>query len=190
MPRDSRQTRDRITKAAASLFYDQGIRSASVDAIAEHAGVTKRTLYYHFASKDELVEAYLDSRDQPTLELLARWFDETDGPLDAKIEGLFRKIAETTQHRKWKGCGFLRTVAELASTPGHPAVKAGAAHKKRFESWVAEQCAAAGLADAAMLARQIVVLLDGAYSVMLVHRDPAYVEAAGAVAADLVRRAG
>src|SRR5579862_7294488 len=39
------------------------------------AGVTKKTLYYHFYSKDELIAAYLESRDQPTLDLYARWFE-------------------------------------------------------------------------------------------------------------------
>jgi hypothetical protein len=74
----------------------------------------------------------------------------------------------------------------LASTPGHPALKVGAAHKKRFEAWLAETLARDGVCNANAVARSIVVLLDGAASVMLVHRDPAYVEAAGAVAASLI----
>ena len=74
MPRDSRQTRERILEAANRLFYGEGIRSVSVDAVAEKAGVTKRTLYYHFRSKDELVAAYLASRDQPSLARLVEWF--------------------------------------------------------------------------------------------------------------------
>lgn len=188
MTRDASKTRERIVKAAAELFYGEGIRGASIDAVAARAGITKRTLYYHFTSKDELIEAYLVSRDQPTLALLARWFDEIDGPLADKIEGLFSKIAETTQSPKWKGCGFLRTVAELANMPGHPAIQAGARHKKKFEKWMSDIIAAEGLSNPSMLARQIVVLLDGAYSVMLVHRDPAYVEAAGTVAGSLIRQ--
>ena len=50
-------TRKRIIEAASKLFYGEGIRAVSVDAVAEKAGVTKRTLYYHFESKDELVAA-------------------------------------------------------------------------------------------------------------------------------------
>src|SRR5579862_6868091 len=134
---NSDQTRDRIVAAAARLFYDEGIRAASVDAIAEKAGVTKKTLYYHFRSKDELIAAYLESRDQPTLELFARWFAMTKGSASDKLRGLFAEFARYTDTAKWKGCGFLRTTAELANTPGHPAIKAGAAHKKRFEAWLA-----------------------------------------------------
>ena len=91
---------------------------------------------------------------------------------------------------KWKGCGFLRTAAELANTPGHPALKAGAAHKKRFEAWFTDSLAREGVGNAAATARSIIVLLDGAATVMLIHRDPAYVETAGAVAASLVKTAG
>lgn len=189
MPRDSTQTRKRIIDAAIALFYSEGIRRVSVDAVAEKAGVTKRTLYYHFRSKDDLVAAYLDARDQPNLTLLARWFDEADGDLADKIEAIFTNVAKSARHPKWKGCGFLRTAAELASTPGHPAVKVGAAHKRKFEDWVAEQLAAEGLANAPLLARQIVLLLDGAFSVMLVHRDPSYIEDAGRAAAALVSSA-
>jgi AcrR family transcriptional regulator len=188
MPSNSDQTRERIVAAAARLFYNEGIRAASVDAIAEKAGVTKKTLYYHFRSKDELIAAYLESRDQPTLDLYARWFEQTPGSAADKVLGLFSEFARSDT-TKWKGCGFLRTTAELANTPGHPAIKAGAAHKKRFEAWLAEALTREGVGNAAATARSIVVLLDGAATVMLIHRDPAYVETAGAVAASLVTTA-
>ena len=190
MAQDSDQTRDRIVAAAARLFYNEGIRAASVDAIAEKAGVTKKTLYYHFGSKDELIAAYLESRDQPTLDLYARWFETTPGSTADKIRGMFAEFARSAHTAKWKGCGFQRTAAELANTPGHPALKAGAAHKKRFEAWLADALIRADVHNAADTARSIVVLLDGAAAVMLVHRDPAYVENAGAIAATLIKPAG
>lgn len=186
MSADADQTRERIVAAATRLFYNEGIRAASVDAIAEKAGVTKKTLYYHFRSKDDLIAAYLESRDQPTLDLYARWFNETPGSAADKIRGLFAEFARSADTARWKGCGFQRTAAELANTPGHPALKAGASHKKRFEAWLADALGREGIDKAPAVARSIVVLLDGAAAVMLVHRDPAYVQAAGAVAASLV----
>lgn len=188
MARNATQTRERIIAAAVGLFYGEGIRSVSVDAVAEKAGVTKRTLYYHFKSKDDLIAAYLESRDQPNLALFTRWFEEAEGPLAKRIEAIFQRIARAARHPKWKGCGFLRTAAELANSPGHPALKVGAAHKKKVEAWLADVIAAEGLKDAPLLARQIAVLLDGSFSVMLVHRDPSYIEAAGRAAAALLGR--
>ncbi len=182
-------TRKRIIEAASKLFYGEGIRAVSVDAVAEKAGVTKRTLYYHFESKDELVAAYLEARDQPNLKLMAGWFDTAEGALPQKIEAIFQNLARSARHPRWKGCGFLRTAAELANLPGHPAIRIGARHKAGFERWLAGACAEHGVIAADELARQIVLLMDGAFSVMLVHRDPAYVEAAGRAAAALASAA-
>jgi len=76
MARDAHATRQQIIQAADALFYGEGIRSASMDAIAAKAGVTKRTIYYHFPSKDDLIAAYLTARDEPTFARQAAWLDE------------------------------------------------------------------------------------------------------------------
>ena len=187
MTKAEKSTRDVIVAAAEKLFYAEGIRAVSVDAVAEAAGVTKRTLYYHFDSKDALIAAYLESRDQPNLKLFRKWFDAGDGDLADKVEAIFVNLARAARHPKWKGCGFLRTSAELANMPGHPAIRIGAAHKKKFEAWMAATFAEAGTAEPAMLAKQILLLLDGSFAVVLLHRDASYMEMAGKAAATLVR---
>jgi len=182
-------TRERIISAASKLFYSEGIRAVSVDAVAEKAGLTKRTLYYHFRSKDDLVAAYLEVRDQPNMALFRSWFDAAEGRLPAKVQAIFRKLARNASHPRWKGCGFLRTSAELANLPGHPAIRIGAAHKKKFEAWLREEFEQAGIGGAAQLARQILLLLDGSFAVVQLHRDPSYMESAGEAAASLVEGA-
>lgn len=183
-------TRDRIVSAASKLFYSEGIRAVSVDAVAEKAGITKRTLYYHFDSKDDLIAAYLEERDQPNLALFKRWFSETEGDTADKVRGIFINLAVAARHPRWKGCGFLRTSAELANMPGHPAMKIGAAHKRRVEDWWNSTFEAAELgAQARMLARQTILLLDGSFAVVLLHRDPSYMETAGEAAHALIRAA-
>ncbi len=182
-------TPDRIVAAATKLFYSDGIRGVSVDAVAAKAGVTKRTLYYHFRSKDDLVAAYLAARDQPNLALFKQWFDAAEGGLPAKVQNIFRNLARSARHPKWKGCGFLRTSAELANLPGHPAIRIGAAHKKKFEDWLRIGFEAEGIRAAELLARQIVLLLDGSFAVVLLHRDASYMETAGEAAFSLVEAA-
>jgi AcrR family transcriptional regulator len=189
MARSAPSTRERIVSAANKLFYSDGIKGVSVDAVAEKAGLTKRTLYYHFRSKDDLVAAYLEARDQPNLALFKRWFDEAGGNLPDKVEAIFSNLARAARHPKWKGCGFLRTSAELANLPGHPAIRIGAAHKKKFEDWLRVSFEAAGIGNAAQLARQILLLLDGSFAVVLLHRDPSYMESAGAAASVLTKAA-
>ncbi|MBZ9986431.1 TetR/AcrR family transcriptional regulator [Mesorhizobium sp. BH1-1-5] len=187
MSEKTNPTRKRLVDAATKLFYAEGIGRVSVDAVAEKAGLTKRTLYYHFKSKDDLIAAYLEGRDQPNLEQMAGWFDAAEGGADRKVEAIFTNLARVARHPKWKGCGFLRTAAELAATPGHPAVKAGARHKTNFEKWLAGALSSHHVGAAKMLAREIVLLMDGAFSSMLIHHDPDYVAAAGHAAATLVR---
>lgn len=187
MPDTPALTRDRLIDAAARLFYDEGIRAVSMDAVAEKAGVTKRTLYYHFRSKDDLIAAYLEGRDQPNLKLFQRWFAETEGDVADKVAGIFRNLARAARHPRWKGCGFLRTSVELVALPGHPAMVAARAHKTRVEAWLREVLGAAH--NAPELARQIVLLLDGAFAVVLLHRDPTYMETAADAATALIRNA-
>jgi AcrR family transcriptional regulator len=182
-------TRERIVAAAAKLFYSEGVRAVSVDAIAEKAGVTKRTLYYHFTSKDEVIAAYLAARDQPNLALFRRWFEAADGDVGDRVAAIFDHLAENARSPKWKGCGFLRTSAELAHLPGHPAIKIGAAHKRGFEDWLAEIFSVERLREPRELARQVLILLDGAFSVVLLHRDATYLQSAGNAARSLIRAA-
>jgi AcrR family transcriptional regulator len=189
MRTSGKPTRERIVDAASKLFYGEGIRAVSVDAVAEKAGLTKRTLYYHFQSKDELIAAYLDGRDQPNLALFQRWFGEAEGGIDQKIRAIFQNLAEAARHPRWKGCGYLRTAAELADMPGHPAIKTGIAHKKRVEAWLASAFAAEGVRSPELLARQIILLLDGCFAVVLLNRDASYMETAGEAAATLVKSA-
>ncbi|MCB1504007.1 MAG: TetR/AcrR family transcriptional regulator [Hyphomicrobiaceae bacterium] len=183
-----RTTRDRILDAANRLFYAEGIRAVSLDTIAEKAGVTKKTLYYHFASKDDLIAGYLMSRDQPNLALFEKWYDEAKGGAADKTAEIFRHLGRNARHPKWKGCGFLRTAAELANMPGHPARKIGAAHKKKFEAWLALRYAEARLAEPETLARSVVLLMEGVFATMLIHRDPEYAEAAAEAAHFLVKK--
>ncbi len=189
MARSSDPTRARILTAANKLFYAEGIRAVSVDAVAEKAGITKKTLYYHFRSKDDLVAAYLAARDQPNLELFKRWFDDAEGTLPDRIAAIFRQLARAARHPKWRGCGFLRTTAELANLPGHPAIKIGAAHKKKFEAWLQAVFEREAISGAAELARQMLLLLDGSFAVVLLHRDASYMETAGSAARALVASA-
>lgn len=188
MARNAHTTRQQIIQAADVLFYGEGIRSASMDAIAAKAGVTKRTLYYHFPSKDDLIASYLAARDDPTFARQAAWLDETKGDLPEQVLGLFENLARAMNTPRWKGCGFIRAAAELAGTPGHPALKIGSAHKKRVEAWLEGRIAANGLNEPALRARQVMILLDGAAAQVLIHRDPAYALAAGRAAAALVTK--
>jgi AcrR family transcriptional regulator len=186
---DNLPTRERIVAAANKLFYREGIRAVSVDAVAEEAGITKRSLYYHFKSKDELIEAYLGYRDQPNLDAYRKWFSERGGTTAEKVAAIFENLARMASNPKWRGCGFLRTSAELANLPGHPAIVRGAAHKKKIERWLTDCLAADRIEAPEAVARQIILLLDGCFAVVMLHREPSYMLSAAEAARVLVETA-
>lgn len=186
MTRDSSKTRHQLIAAADGLFYNQGIRAVGVDAIAAAAGVTKRTLYYHFKSKDELIAAYLEGRDLPTLGRYQGLIPDPGEPAQRQIQRIFDHLGKSSRDPHWRGCSFLRAASEFANLPGHPTRRIAARHKKRFEGWLEEILASDEIAEAAGLARQIMILFDGAVAQILIHRDPSYAASAANAAATLI----
>ena len=181
-----KSTRDRILAAAKDLFYHDGIRATGTDAIVTKAGVTKPTLYYYFASKDDLVGAYLERRNAAILASLKKTADATRGNVASKVAAIFESVAKATPNRRWKGCPIVRGAAEFAADPDHPVRLGTSAHKKAIERWFKTLLSDYGHANPALKARQIAVLLDGAVIQAFMHGDPAYARAAGAAARALL----
>ena len=180
------ETRKRILKAATELFYAKGIRAVGVDAIASAAGVTKRTLYLHFDSKDDLIAAYLEARNEPVLAGLINSVTRNAGGIAAQVEGLFAAIGRQAGDAKWHGCPFARAVSELRETPNDAVCSIAAKHKLAFEEWLVDHLASNDVDESALVARQLMVLLDGCITQILIHRDPAYATAAGCAAVTLL----
>ncbi len=185
MARTPDETRSLILKAAGSLFANEGIRTTSVEAIAARAGVTKRTLYVYFRSKDDLIATYLAMLDVATRARYEAWLSGDDA-IETRIFRMFDRLAAWASDPRWKGCGFTRAATELAGLPGHPGVTAAKAHKKAFEAWLDDEFAQEGLAGRTSLARRVMVILDGAIAQALIHHDPAYIREAGALASEIV----
>jgi len=189
MARDPDATRAAIVRAAGDLFYQEGIHAVSMDRVATHAGLTKRTLYYHFESKDALVTAYLEARSGPTFANLVKTMENAEGGVAGGIAQLFRGLAAWGRTPIAKGCPFIRAAGELTAQPGHPAIAVAARHKTETEEWLRTRCRDAGVADPKRLAAQLMVLMDGAIAQMLVHGDGRYADVAGTAAVALVEGA-
>jgi AcrR family transcriptional regulator len=188
MGRKADVTRQRIIEAAYELFYRKGFARVGVDAVAAQAGVTKRTLYAHFDSKDRLLAAMLEAHHGLALERIQRWSGRLAGEADTMVKALFAELAIWASKPRWSSAGFTRLVVELADLPGHPARAIARRHKAAVESWLAEELTRRRVADAALRARQIALLLEGCQVLMLIHGDKRYAEAAAQAAARLVAR--
>ena len=186
MKPDTHGTKDRILKSAYSLFYREGFSRVSVDAIAEHAKLTKRTIYYHFKSKDDIAAAALEDLHRHLLPQFRTWIGpETAEPAEL-IGNLFEALKSWAERDPWLGSGFSRIAAELADLPGHPARRAASSHKASVETWLADLLATKGIADAGQLARQIMALIEGSTNLSLIHGDTQYIQSAGTAAVSLL----
>ena len=187
MPRDRAQTRAHIVDAAYRLFYRQGFLRSGVEAVAAAAGVTKRTLYNHFTSKDDLIAAVLADHAAVAEAEMATWTDPASSDPERLIQKLFDNLRRWTSRRDWQGSGFTRAAMELAWARGHPARRVASAHKSEVESLLAEALETAGVVRPDAMARETMLLIEGAIALRLIHGDPGYIDAAEVAALRLVR---
>ncbi len=172
------ETKARILESAYALFYRNGFGRVGVDEIAETANVTKRTLYYHFDSKDSLIAAVLQHQHADSLDMMAGWMDGSDDNVVELIDRIFDALGNWTATPKWQGSGFTRAVVELSGLPGHPARAIASRHKAAIEQRVADKLKASGATDSRSLAKQILLLVEGALALTLIHGGQAYVQEA------------
>jgi AcrR family transcriptional regulator len=187
MPRPAEPTRKRILEGAYKLFRRRGYSRVTMDDIAAEARLTKRTLYHHFTSKDQLLAAVLTAQHELALQAFRTFGDRLSGSAEAIVDGMFRELAVWADRPRWAGSGFTRLVIELADLPGHPARAIARRHKARLERCLGELLERSGVRQAAKLAREIWLLSEGAVSLILVHGDQGYSVAAAAAAKTLVR---
>ena len=186
MIRTANDTKARILQAAYELFYRKGYARVGVDAIAAKAGVTKRTLYYHFKSKDDLLGRVLHFGHELALERIQRWGRGLADDFDPMLDSLFLQLADWAAKPRWAGAGFTRIVMELADLPGHPARAVASRHKIAVESWLTNEFVRRKVVSPGECARQVVILLEGCSALMLIHGDRSYARAAAEAAKSLV----
>lgn len=170
----------RILDTADRLFYGQGIRAVGVDAIAAAAGISKRTLYNHFPSKDDLILAYLSRRFRP--------IRPSDAPPAEQVLALFDGLERAFAAGGFRGCPFVNAVAELGE-PSHEARRIAVAYKEQRRVWFRDMLTSLGVGDPDGLATQLMLLVDGAIAAALVRGDPAMARSAREAAQTLLEAA-
>jgi AcrR family transcriptional regulator len=143
------------------LFYRKGIGAVGVDLVTKTAGVSKRTLYQQFASKDQLAAEALHARGEEVI----GWYLGPGGgaspPPRQEILAVFARLSDVMTADSFRGCPFINTVTELAD-PRHPACAVAVAYKERVRGHFRAQAGLAGAADPGQLASQLLALFDGA----------------------------
>ncbi|MBI1208690.1 MAG: TetR family transcriptional regulator [Azospirillum sp.] len=184
-PTGARSARERVLDAAKRLFYRDGIRAIGVEAVVEHAGVTKMSLYRNFSSKDDLVAAYLSDRDRRYWQ----WWDAVvarhPGQPREQLRALFAGVAKVAAMPEFRGCPFTNAAIEFPAAD-HPGRRVAEANKQELRRRLRSLAGDLGAADAEGLGDQLVLLLEGAYVSSQVFGRDGPVSGLAAAAAALV----
>ena len=186
-PKSAEQTRKQILDAAYESFYRKGFTRSSVDEIAAAAAITKRTLYYHFESKDQLLAAVLETQHGLSLSRVRKYEEKYLGNAEKFISVLFSELGKWSEKPGWSGSGITRLVMELADPPGHPARAVARRHKAEVLNWIVAMLGRAKTPQAAQRARELQILIEGVNAMILISGDRTYVQTAAAAAKRLVK---
>lgn len=115
--------RDRVLRTALGLFYEHGVHSVGIDRIIAESGVAKMTFYRHFPSKARLIAEYLAYKDQAWQQLLARFAGDESKPALERLLAVFDALQVFIQHPEFRGCPFIKTMAEFGPERDAPEVR-------------------------------------------------------------------
>jgi AcrR family transcriptional regulator len=115
--------RDRVLRTALDLFYEHGVHSVGIDRIIAESGVAKMTFYRHFPSKARLIAEYLECKDQAWRQLLAHFTGDESKPALDRLLAVFDALATIIQHPGFRGCPFIKSMAEFGPEQDAPEVR-------------------------------------------------------------------
>ncbi|AZM57399.1 TetR family transcriptional regulator [Streptomyces sp. WAC 01529] len=178
----------RALEAAGRLFYERGIHAVGVDLIAAEAGVTKKTLYDRFGSKEQIVVEYLADRDERWRAFLAGYLAGAPTPR-ARILAVFDASRDWAAEFSGKGCSMINAHAEI-SDPAHPAYPIITGQKAWMLALFTDLAAKIAPREAERLARTLMLLHEGGLVAHGLHIFPGVIEQARDDAERLVASVG
>jgi AcrR family transcriptional regulator len=153
--------RARILEVADRLFYSEGVRATGTEKIMSIAEVAKATFYRHFESKDALVLAYLENRDQALWDYLSH---------PTPPEDLREALTKFEQMANWPeiiGCPFLRIASEYPDT-AHPYHRLAIEHQNKILDYLTDRLKPFAI-DKRAAAAAILSVIDGAFSIRMLY---------------------
>jgi AcrR family transcriptional regulator len=156
-------TRQKLTAAAVRRFYRDGFRGVGLDQVLTDVGISKTAFYKHFASKEDLVLAALDTQNHWLQGAFLEMIRECGGDLPIEqLRGLLDVVDRIIDADEYQGCIFVNVALEFP-LPHEPAHIAAAGHKQAIEGIVHDIAAQAGAADPRAMAQELCMIMEGAY---------------------------
>ncbi len=169
--RPSSSKREQLIQTALELFGKNGIHATGIDTIVERSGVTKKTLYAHFRSKEELVLAVLRQYDGLARNEFRRRVEGGGKTARGRLLAIFDFAERWFQQSNFYGCLFINTIGEYsdADTPIRQICKD---YKTLVRGYILSLCEQAGAANPQELAEELALLLEGATVTAQVSQNP------------------
>lgn len=154
--------RDDLIDAAIRLFNRHGYHATGIDRLMEETGIAKTTLYRHFGSKEELIVAALARIDEAARDELRAFVEAASDDPVARILATFGQLDIWLRDPEFKGCPFAAAAAEFGDATNDPVFQQVRLHKRLTLAYFEELVRAARIPDPRRVARQIVMLHEGA----------------------------
>lgn len=157
----SASKRDLLVQRAFKIFYENGFHATGMDMLVKKTGVSKTAMYKHFRTKEDLILAVLRLRDEQFRNWFTRRIEELADTPEGQLLALFDVLGEWFERDDFKGCMFIKASAEFQEDY-HPLKIASAEHKRLLFTYYRNLAARTAAPDGDLLARQLLMLKEGA----------------------------
>ena len=153
--------RDELVQKALQVLYRNGFHATGMDMLAAETGISKTSMYKHFRTKEDLILAVLRLRDEQFRNWLYRRMEELADTPRQQLIAMFDALEEWFDEAGYRGCMFIKASSEYQDA-GHAIHKQSADHKRMLESHITDLAEEAELTNPGALARQLLMLKEGA----------------------------
>ncbi|AUM05046.1 MULTISPECIES: TetR/AcrR family transcriptional regulator [Enterobacter] len=179
-------TREKILTTAEQLIYQNGIHAMGMDLLVKTSGVARKSIYRHFSNKEDVASAALNGRDERWMQWFRTESDKGETPQD-RILNMFTVLKSWFESEGFRGCAFINTAGEVGD-PDDPVRLIAKVHKQKLLDYALELSGQLNTGHAEELARQLLILMEGAITVTYVMGDRDAADNARDVAKVLLER--
>lgn len=179
-------TREKILTTAEQLIYQNGIHAMGMDLLVKTSGVARKSIYRHFSNKEDVASAALNGRDERWMQWFRTESDKGETPQD-RILNMFTVLKSWFESEGFRGCAFINTAGEVGD-PDDPVRLIAKVHKQKLLDYALELSGQLNTGHTEELARQLLILMEGAITVTYVMGDRDAADNARDVAKVLLER--
>lgn len=160
---------DKILQTAEQLIYSNGIHAMGMDLLVRTSGVARKSIYRYYATKEDVAVNALSARDIRWMQWFRSETEKAANP-QARILEMFTVLKGWFESEGFRGCAFINTAGEIGD-PEDPIRQLAKAHKQKLFDYALELCQPLNIEQPEALAKQLLILIDGAITIALVMGD-------------------